>query len=62
MARFFSDVAERALRARGRRELIATDDEGYAACSVVIRDMVMADRITEPTLLRDQHPRHLYAL
>ncbi|MDF2640371.1 MAG: pcaD [Novosphingobium lindaniclasticum] len=45
MGRFLSDAAEPAIRESVRRQLIAMDAEGYAACAAAIRDMDLADRI-----------------
>lgn len=54
MGRFLSDQAEPAIVEAVRRQLIAMDAEGYAACGTAIRDMDLATRIqhiTTPTLV-----------
>ncbi|KKW90118.1 3-oxoadipate enol-lactonase [Sphingobium chungbukense] len=54
MGRFLSDAAEPALFETVRRQLLAMDAEGYAACGAAIRDMDLATRIAGiacPTLV-----------
>jgi 3-oxoadipate enol-lactonase/4-carboxymuconolactone decarboxylase len=54
MGRFLSDAAEPAVRESVRRQLVAMDAQGYAACGTAIRDMDLADRIVGiavPTLV-----------
>lgn len=54
MGRFLSDDTEPAIYESLRRQLVTMDGEGYAGCGAAIRDMDLAERISDiacPTLI-----------
>lgn len=54
MGRFLSDAVEPAIRETVRRQLLSMDPEGYAGCGAAIRDMNLANRLSDiacPTMV-----------